>query len=104
MLLPLPVVAIYSSGGKSIHALVAVDCASKAEFDACRDVLRAVLCPLGADGAAMTAVRLSRLPGCLRFGKRQAEGYKRYERPRLQRLVYLNPSPEAGLALVDYLK
>ncbi len=104
MLIPLPVVALYSSGGRSLHALVAVDTASKAEFDQCRDVLRAVLCPLGADGAAMTAVRLSRLPGCLRMGKRQAEGYKRYERPRLQRLVYLNPSPAAGLALVDFLK
>ena len=104
MLIPLPVVALYSSGGKSIHALVAVDCGSKAEFDQCRDVLRAVLCPLGADGAAMTAVRLSRLPGCLRFGKRQPDGYKRYDRPRLQRLVYLNPSPEPGLSLVDSLK
>ncbi len=104
MLIPLPVVALYSSGGKSIHALVSVDCASKAEFDQCRDVLRAVLCPLGADGAAMTAVRLSRLPGCLRFGKRQPDGYKRYDRPRLQRLVYLNPSPEPGLSLVDLLK
>jgi hypothetical protein len=102
--LPLPVVALYTSGGKSIHALVKVDCESKAEFDSVRNVMRTVLCPLGADGAAMTAVRLSRLPGCLRHGKQEGPTYRRYDQPRLQRLVYLNPSPRPGAALLDQLK
>ena len=102
--LPLAIVALYTSGGKSVHALVKVDCESKADFDSCRDVARAVLCPLGADGAAMTAVRLSRLPGCLRHGKNEATGYRRYDAPRLQRLVYLNPAPPRDTCLLDLLK
>ncbi len=102
--LPLPIAALYTSGGKSVHALVRIDCSGKAEFDSVRDILRAVLCPLGADGAAMTAVRLSRLPGCLRHGSRRGEDYLRYDQPRLQRLVYLNPSAAPGVALLDLLK
>ena len=78
---PLPIVAIYSSGGASWHALVKVNMASKADFD---DYLRSgakrVLPLVGADPGAMTPVRLTRLPGCTRGGK-------------LQRLIYLNPSP-----------
>lgn len=102
--LPLSIVALYTSGGKSVHALVQVDADSKAEFDSIRDVARAVLCPLGADGAAMTAVRLSRLPGCLRNGKNEAAGYRAFDVPRLQRLVYLNPAPARDTALIDLLK
>ncbi len=102
--LPLAIVALYTSGGKSVHALVRVDCESKADFDAARDVARAVLCPLGADGAAMTAVRLSRQPGCLRHGKNTPDGFRRYDQPRLQRLVYLNPAPPRDVSLIDLLK
>ncbi len=102
--LPLRIAALYTSGGRSIHALIKVDCETKAEFDAARNVARSVLCPLGADGAAMTAVRLSRLPGCLRCGKTEGEAYRRYDQPRLQRLVYLNPSPPRATALLDLLK
>lgn len=101
--IPLRIAALYTSGGKSVHALVRVDCESKADFDAARDVMRSVLCPLGADGAAMTAVRLSRLPGCLRYGKKESGGYVAYPEPRLQRLVYLNPNP-AAVPLLDLLK
>jgi hypothetical protein len=102
--LPLSIVALYTSGGKSVHALVKVDCDSKADFDACRDIARAVLCPLGADGAAATAIRLSRLPGCQRMGKNEPAGYRRYDQPRLQRLVYLNPAPPRETCLLDLLK
>ena len=77
--LPLPIAAIYTSGGKSVHALVRVDAGSKAEWDKIRDVVAGCV-PLGADPAAMTAVRLTRLPGCLRGD-------------RLQELYYLNPQP-----------
>lgn len=79
--LPLRIAAIYTSGGKSLHALVRVDAASKAQWDAERNTLVALLAPLGADAAAMTAVRLTRLPGCLRGD-------------RLQELWYLDPKPQ----------
>jgi hypothetical protein len=74
------IAAIYTSGGKSVHALVRVDAVSKLDFDRHRDFLVSMLAPLGADAAAMSAVRLSRLPGCLRGD-------------RLQELLYLDPCP-----------
>ncbi len=76
--LPLKIVAIYSSGGKSVHALVRLDATSKVDWDAQRDELKSIVVELGADENALTAVRLSRLPEALRGGKRQ-------------RLFYLNP-------------
>jgi hypothetical protein len=94
-LLSLPIVSIFTSGGRSVHALVRVDAASKLELDAVRDVLRRTLGPLGADCAALSAVRLARLPGCLRLGKKDASGkYTRHEKPPLQRLVWLNPEAD----------
>lgn len=94
--LPLPIVAAYTSGGRSIHALVKVDASSKAAWDALRDDAVPILCPLGADPAAMTAVRLTRLPGLLRHGYRGKDGKNlRYPAPRLQRLLYLNPHAKA---------
>lgn len=80
--LPLPVAAIYTSGGKSIHALVRLDAVDKKEFDQKRDELKDILVLLGADPAAMTAVRLTRLPFCYRE-----------EKKRWQQLLYLCPSP-----------
>lgn len=81
--LPLRIAAIYTSGGKSVHALVRIDAASKLDWDKERDAMVQLLAPLGADPAAMTAVRLTRLPGCLRGD-------------RLQELWYLNPRPRVG--------
>lgn len=96
VMLPLPLVAIYTSGGRSVHALARVDARTKAEWDALRDDLLPVLCPLGADPGAMTAVRLSRLPGMLRHGSRGKDGKPlRYPRPRLQELAWLNPAAPA---------
>lgn len=98
--LPLPLVAIYTSGGRSIHALARVDCESKAQFDSLRDDLIPVLCPLGADAAAITAVRLTRLPGTLRHGTKGKDGkLQPYPAPRLQRLLYLNPNATARAIL-----
>jgi hypothetical protein len=95
VLLPLPIAAIYTSGGRSIHALIRMEVEDKPTFDAIRDELVQVVCPLGADAAAMTAVRLTRLPGMLRHGKQDREGrLNRYAKPRLQRLAWLNPEPE----------
>jgi len=98
--LPLPIVAVYSSGGRSLHALVRIDASSKPEWDmivrgsssgsASRIVsLMSLVCPLGADPVAMSAVRLTRLPFCYRQGSEKKSGYQRYDKPRLQELVYL---------------
>lgn len=78
--LPLPICAIYTSGGRSIHALVRVDAPSKAWWDQYKRMLMPLLSNLGADPAAITAVRLTRLPGCMR-GERE------------QRLLWLDPNP-----------
>lgn len=77
----LSIKAIYSSGGASWHALVEVNMATKADFDAyLRASAKRFLPIVGADPAAMTPVRLTRLPGCTRRGNEQ-------------KLIYLNPSP-----------
>jgi hypothetical protein len=78
--IPLPIAAIYTSGGKSIHALVRVDAESKAWWDRYKELIKGLFTIHGADPAAITAVRLTRLPGCMRGDK-------------LQRLLYLNPNP-----------
>ena len=80
--LPLSIVSITTSGGKSLHALVRVAAASKAEWDRIvRQRLLSRLVPLGADPEALTAVRLTRLPNCQRG-------------PAWQRLLYLNPTAD----------
>jgi hypothetical protein len=80
-MIPLPIKAIYSSGGDSWHALIEVNQATKADFDTyLRNSAKKFLPIMGADPGAMTPVRLSRLPGCTRGG-------------REQRLIYLNPAP-----------
>lgn len=87
-----PIVAVYSSGGKRHHALVRVDAATEEEFTAIRQDFVRRFAQVGADPAAITAVRLTRLPGCYRYGKTGADGaYSQYPRPRLQELLYLNP-------------
>lgn len=111
--LKLRVAALYTSGGRSVHALVRVNALSKAQWDQMRDVMSPVLSRLGADPAAMSAVRLTRLPGCYRRGKAGVETwrdektgaeekrpvYHRYERPLLQELLYLDPRPQpVGIA------
>ena len=91
-----PIVAVFTSGRRSVHALVRVDCKTKSDFDALRDDLVQVLAPLGADAAAMTAVRLSRLPGLYRHGAKDKDGkLQRYQKPRLQKLLWLNPEAKA---------
>jgi|694.fasta_scaffold18883_3 hypothetical protein len=81
--LPLPIAAIYTSGGKSIHALVRINAASKQQWDDTADKLKPMLVTLGADRKAISAVRLTRLPGCERAEKRS-----------VQTLLYLNGSPD----------
>lgn len=104
--LPIRIVAIYSSGGRSVHALVRIDATTKLHWDALvkGDELSEseslalgmrVLILNGADRGVLSAVRLSRLPGCYREGKIKDGRYERFTRPQLQKLLYLNPEPEA---------
>ena len=94
--LPLPIAALYTSGSRSVHALIKVNAESKSEFDAIRETLTPLLSKLGADPGAISGVRLTRLPGVLREGTIDKEGdYIKFPTPRLQRLLYLNPDPAA---------
>ncbi|HVT74561.1 MAG TPA: hypothetical protein VHD61_15615 [Lacunisphaera sp.] len=96
---PLAIDALYTSGGRSIHALVRVECATKKHWDAEKQELMPFLMTglmLGADRGTWSAVRLSRLPGCFREGKYDAEDrYHRYPQPKLQKLLYLRPWGES---------
>ena len=78
--MPLRIASICESGKRSIHALVRVDVASKAEWDKFMEPIKPTLITLGADPGALTAVRLSRLPQAMRGA-------------RCQRLLYLSPNP-----------
>ena len=77
-----PIVALIDSGGKSIHAILRVDCATRADWE--RDIegklFPSVLCLLGCDPACRNESRLSRLPG-----------HFRREKNAWQRLLYLSP-------------
>ena len=76
---PLPAVAIYSSGGRSIHFLLRCDATDKKQFLEALDVIKPGLVRHGADPAAMSAVRLTRLPTAWR-GDRE------------QKLLFLDPA------------
>jgi hypothetical protein len=86
VLMRLPIVAIYTSGGRSIHVLYRMDGATtKEELDARIAPRKREFIPIGACPKAMTAVRLTRLPGCWRGKTKQ-----------WQRLLYLDPNPDGG--------
>lgn len=91
--LPAPIAAIYTSGGRSIHALLKVDAPSKEAWDEKIGPLKSCLKRIGADPNALTAVRLSRLPGCTRR-----------EKGSFQELLYLNPNPSEGTRIMDLPK
>lgn len=108
--LPLKIAAIYTSGSRSIHVLVRVDAANAADWDRQKASLLKGLVTLGADRGALSGVRLTRLPNCLRLGKdvasAPAEGvsentqpmkktYQPFPKPRLQKLLYLCREPAA---------
>lgn len=79
---PIPIAAIYRSGGRSIHALWQVNATIKAEWDARVIPLKAAFKVLGADENALTAVRTSRLPQCEQLTK-----------GGVSKLLYFNPTP-----------
>jgi hypothetical protein len=79
----LPIVSVTTSGSKSAHALVRVNAKDRADYLQKASEIADLLVPLGADPAAMSAVRLTRVPGCMRKDTGKA-----------QTLIYFNP--EAG--------
>jgi hypothetical protein len=81
--MPLRIASICESGGRSIHALVRLDAASKVDWDEKVNVMKPTLITLGADPGALTAVRLTRLPQAKRA-------------TRLQRLLYFDPIPDGA--------
>ena len=92
----LPIAAVYTSGSRSVHALVRVNAGSKAEWDAFRNQVSPLLTAVGADGAAMSAVRLSRLPFTVRRGTEKRDGtYVQWQRPGKQELLWLDPAPDS---------
>ncbi len=88
--LPLPIAAVCSSGGRSIHSLVRIDARSKRDHDLVVKRIKPLLVALGADPNAMSAVQMSRLPTAYR-GSRQQE------------LLYIKEHPES-LPIIDLVK
>jgi hypothetical protein len=82
--LPLPIAAILSSGGKSLHAWVRVEAASLAEYTTTVRRMLDLLTKFGIDGKNKNPSRLSRLPGVVRTIGAAGDGR--------QRLLFLNPN------------
>ena len=90
----LRIAAIYTSGGRSIHTLIRVDASSKDHWDSIIEPWKRPLKVLGGDPGCLTAVRLTRLPGC-----------HRPEKGGFQQLLYLAPKPvEARLIDLPQLR
>ena len=81
----LPISAILTSGGKSVHAWVRVDAPDLTSYKDASHMLLKMLERFGLDGANKNPSRLSRLPGVNR-----EIGHKGDAR---QRLLYLSPNP-----------
>jgi hypothetical protein len=86
--LDLPIVSVTTSGSKSAHALVRVGQKDREGYLARASEIADLVVPLGADPAAMSAVRLTRVPGCMRRDTGKA-----------QTLIYFNP--DAGKVAGD---
>ncbi|MDD2709721.1 MAG: hypothetical protein PHV34_17170 [Verrucomicrobiae bacterium] len=85
----LPIAAIMTSGGKSVHAWVMVNAPDQSTYCAIVGQLFNQLHPFGLDPSNKNSSRLGRFPGAIRVCGAIGDG--------LQRLLYLcpNPKPEA---------
>lgn len=79
----LPIVSVTLSGNASAHAIVRVDAKDRDEWLAAANRIADVVVPLGADPNAITAVRLTRLPGVVRK-----------DTGKEQKLIWFNPDAE----------
>jgi hypothetical protein len=83
--MPLPIAAVTSSGGKSIHALIDTGAKNLEEWHEAADIVARVVIPLGADPATLnTPAQLTRMPGFYRGTK-----------GKWQELLYLNPAADS---------
>jgi hypothetical protein len=85
VLLELPIIAIYDSGGRGPHALVRLSASSPEEWHALLEPHLEHLVRLGACAKTLTPLRLTRLPNCIRA-----------QTGRLQQLLYLAPSADGA--------
>jgi hypothetical protein len=83
VLLDLPILAIYHSGGRGPHALIDLGADSYAEWYELLVPYREHLIRLGACKGTLTPLRLTRLPNCVRG-----------QTGRLQQLLYLAPDTD----------
>lgn len=90
--LPLPVVAILTSGGRSVHAWVRLAAPDPLSYQRTASAIFAKLAPYGIDPANKNPSRLSRLPGAVR----QVGGAE----DRRQRLLYLAPDRKGSLPIL----
>ena len=82
----LPIAAVLTSGGASVHAWVRLDCEDLEDYtDSANRILSAVS-RFGFDAANKNPSRLSRLPGATRGIAASGDGR--------QRLLYLCPEPK----------
>ncbi len=84
--LPLPTAMILSSGGRSLHSWVKVDCTTAEDYRQTVARMLTLLSKFGVDTANKNPSRLSRLPGVTRTIGAAGDGR--------QRLLYLNPQPK----------
>jgi hypothetical protein len=84
-MLPLPIVAIIDSAGRSAHAWVMLDCSAAEEYRAKVNRIFTLLSRFRVCQSNKNPSRLSRLPGAQRTIGKRSDG--------AQRLLYLNPEP-----------
>src|SRR5262249_5730230 len=83
--LPLPVAAIITSGRRSVHAWIMLNCANAQEYREKVNRIHVLLSRFGICSSNKNPSRLSRLPGAQREIAKHGDG--------AQRLLYLNPEP-----------
>lgn len=99
----MPIVAITTSGGRSLHALVRVDAESYDEFSRIRLAARECMTELGFDPHALSnPTAAMRLPNTWREGKMKGGQFEPFPNgARCQRLIYFNPEARVGECIGD---
>ena len=77
--------------------------AGRAEWEKFRYDIEKIVVSLGCDTGALKVAQLSRLPGCLRYGKTNKENrFEPFvEGARLQKLLWLNPSARGEKSILE---
>jgi hypothetical protein len=83
-----PVAALISSGGKSVHCLIRMDCADRDKYREQSGRILDMLLPYGFDAANKNSSRMTRLPGVARQIGANANGE--------QRLLFFSPDAAHG--------